>query len=74
MRIKEVEIRCCRYDGLNIPAESFRDGSAVDGLEFLVFTIKTESGLSASMFGFAEAEFFEVEHSGIRQPVEVSLD
>lgn len=53
MQIKDVEIRCCRYDGLTIPAESFRDGNAVDGLEFLVFTVTTESGLSASMFGFA---------------------
>lgn len=53
MKIKDVEIRCCRYDGLNLPAESFRDGNAVNGLEFLVFTITTESGHSASMFGFA---------------------
>ena len=30
-----------------------RDGIAQDGLEFLVFTLKEESGQSASMFGFA---------------------
>jgi len=31
------------------------------------------SNLIASLFGFTEAEYFEVEESGIRQPVEVSL-
>ena len=30
-----------------------RDGIAQDGLEFLVHTLRTESGLEASMFGFA---------------------
>ena len=53
MKITEVDIRCCRHDALAIPAEALRDGNAVDGLEFLVFTVKTQSGLSASMFGFA---------------------
>ena len=53
MRITDVEIRCCRQDALAIPVEALRDGKGVDGLEFLVLKIKTESGLSASMFGFA---------------------
>ena len=53
MKITQVDIRCCRHEALAIPASSLRDGNAVDGLEFLVFTVKTGSGLSASMFGFA---------------------
>jgi len=53
MKITEVDIRCCRHDALALPAHALRDGLAVDGLEFLVFTLKTQSGLSASMFGFA---------------------
>ncbi|PHS07269.1 MAG: mandelate racemase [Blastopirellula sp.] len=53
MRISDVEIRCCRHKGLTLTADSFRDGATIDGLEFLVLTVKTESGLSASMFGFA---------------------
>lgn len=53
MKITEVEIRCCRHDALSIPSEALRDGKGVDGLEFLVLTVKTQSGLSASMFGFA---------------------
>ncbi len=53
MKITEVDIRCCRHEALAISASALRDGNAVDGLEFLVFTVKTQSGLSASMFGFA---------------------
>ena len=53
MRITELDIRCCRLDRAAIPGEAMRDGIAQDGLEFLVFTLKEESGLLASMFGFA---------------------
>ncbi len=53
MKITAVDIRCCQHQALTISADNLRDGNAIDGLEFLVITLKTESGLSASMFGFA---------------------
>jgi L-alanine-DL-glutamate epimerase-like enolase superfamily enzyme len=53
MKITDLEIRCCHYEVPAISAEKFRDGSVIDGLDFLVLTITTESGLRASMFGFA---------------------
>ncbi len=53
MRITGLDIRCCRLDRAAIAAEAMRDGIAQDGLEFLVFTLHTEVGRSASMFGFA---------------------
>ena len=53
MRITGLDIRCCRFEQAVIAREATRDGIAHDGLEFLVFTLKTEAGLSASMFGFA---------------------
>lgn len=52
MKISELEIRCCRSPSV-IEGRSMRDGITQDGLEFLVHTLKTESGLEASMFGFA---------------------
>ena len=53
MKITGFDIRCCRHQSLDFDAASFRDGNAPDGLEFLVFTLTTQSGHSASMFGFA---------------------
>lgn len=52
MKIAELEIRCCRSPSV-IEGASMRDGITQDGLEFLVYTVTTEDGLSASMFGFA---------------------
>ncbi len=52
MKIAELEIRCCRSPSV-IEGASMRDGIKQDGLEFLVYTVTTEDGLSASMFGFA---------------------
>lgn len=52
-------------------ARRFYNGNVRDNN---VLVRSVPSNLIASMFGFSEAEFFEVEDSGIRQPVEVSLD
>lgn len=53
MKITSLDIRCCRYEQAVIPGAAMRDGMALQGLEFLVYTLGTESGQSASMFGFA---------------------
>lgn len=53
MKISALDIRCCRHDGSTIAVEAMRDGAAIEGMEFLVFTVRTEEGASASMFGFA---------------------
>jgi len=53
MRITGLDIRCCRLDRAAIAGAAMRDGIAQDGLEFLVFTLHAEGGLSAAMFGFA---------------------
>ena len=53
MKITGLDIRCCRLEAAVIPGEAMRDGISQDGIEFLVFTVNVESGLSASMFGFA---------------------
>ena len=53
MEISALDIRCCRYDGAEITGAAMRDGQAIMGLEFLVYTLRTTSGQSASMFGFA---------------------
>ena len=53
MKIVEVGIRACRHKGSSVPGAAMRDGQSQDALEFLVYTIKTETGHSASMFGFS---------------------
>lgn len=53
MKIASLDIRCCRNQGTTIPSGATRDGIAMEGLEFLVYTLTTENGASASMFGFA---------------------
>lgn len=53
MKIARLDIRCCRLQQAVISGDATRDGIAQDGMEFLVFTVNTEDGLSASMFGFA---------------------
>ncbi len=52
MRIVDVEVRCCRKKPEQFEAGAFRTGD-FQGFEFLVVTVKTDEGLSASMFGFA---------------------
>lgn len=53
MRITALDIRACRHAGSVVPGHASRDGQSQDGLEFLVYTLRTEDGASASMFGFA---------------------
>ena len=53
MRIAALDIRACRHRGSSVPGASMRDGQSQDALEFLVYTLRTECGRSASMFGFA---------------------
>jgi L-alanine-DL-glutamate epimerase-like enolase superfamily enzyme len=52
MRITKVDVRSCRRGPERFPASAFRTGD-FKGFEFLVVTLHTEDGESASMFGFA---------------------
>jgi len=53
MQITEVEVRCCRRETPSISADSLRQSSAGGELEFLVVTLHTDAGITASSFGFA---------------------
>jgi L-alanine-DL-glutamate epimerase-like enolase superfamily enzyme len=53
VEITELKIRCCRHEGAALAGAAMRDGMARDGLEFIVYTLVTQSGHTASMFGFA---------------------
>ena len=53
MKIEKMEIRACSHKGSSVPGASMRDGQDQEALEFLVYTLVTECGQSASMFGFA---------------------
>ncbi len=53
MLITGLEIRCCSHKGGAIAASFMRDGMAQEKIEFVVYTLKTQSGHRASMFGFA---------------------
>lgn len=53
MRISALDIRACRHDPSAVAAGSLRDGQARAGLEYLVYTLRTDDGLEASMVGFA---------------------
>ena len=53
MKIKSLDIRACKYKEAEVSGSASRDGQEQDGLEFLVHTVTTEDGQSASMFGFA---------------------
>lgn len=53
VKITGLDIRCCRNDGANIAGGKMRDGQPLNGMEFLVYTLRTHDGQSASMFGFA---------------------
>lgn len=52
MKIADIEIRLCRHDGSAMSDAAMRDGRRSE-LEFLVLTARTDSGMSASTFGFA---------------------
>src|SRR5690606_39016390 len=53
MIITDLEIRCCRHSVEALDASSMRSADHRQELEFLVITLKTDSGLQASTFGFA---------------------
>jgi L-alanine-DL-glutamate epimerase-like enolase superfamily enzyme len=53
VQIAGLDIRACRHTGSPVQGASMRDGQTQDALEFLVYTLRTECGQSASMFGFA---------------------
>ncbi|WP_342358751.1 enolase C-terminal domain-like protein [Terrarubrum flagellatum] len=52
MKISEIEVRCCRRTPDHFDAGAFRTGD-FGNFEYLVITMKTDDGLSASTFGFA---------------------
>ncbi|MGO4676613.1 enolase C-terminal domain-like protein [Bosea sp. 2YAB26] len=52
MRITDIEVRCCQRKPEHFQAAAFRTGD-FGNFEFLVVTLKTDSGLSATTFGFA---------------------
>ena len=53
MRIASLEIRACRHRGAALGGAALRDGQGREGLEYLVYTVKTDCGREASMLGFA---------------------
>lgn len=53
MIITDLEIRCCRQPVEALDEASMRSSDHRQGLEFLVITLKTDSGIQASTFGFA---------------------
>ena len=53
MQIVDLEVRCCRADANSLASGSMRAGGANGALEFLVLTLRTDAGISASSFGFA---------------------
>jgi L-alanine-DL-glutamate epimerase-like enolase superfamily enzyme len=53
MIITDLEVRCCTASETVLAGDTFRGGYKVDGLDFLVLTLKTDAGISASSFGFA---------------------
>ena len=53
MRIASLDIRACRHRGAALGGAALRDGQGREGLEYLVYTVKTDCGREASMFGFA---------------------
>ena len=53
MKIERLDIRACRHKGSSVPGAAMRDGQDQEALEFLVYTVATECGKKASMFGFS---------------------
>lgn len=52
MRIAGLEIRACRLEPGAMPVDTLRRVDVGSDVEFLVYTVTTETGASASMFGF----------------------
>lgn len=55
MRVKALDIRACRVTSDAAVGDLLKGAKRPDGMEFLVYTLTTDSGQSASMFGFAGA-------------------
>ena len=53
MRITALDIRCCRGTSQAPGSFGMRDGLDLGALDFLVYTLHTDTGDTASMFGFA---------------------
>lgn len=53
MHIKSLQIRACVIESDAAIGDLLRGAKRAAGMEFLVYTMETECGLSASMFGFA---------------------
>lgn len=53
MKISAVDIRACRTRADAIEGVALKDNKGREGLDFVVFTLKTECGREASMMGFA---------------------
>jgi L-alanine-DL-glutamate epimerase-like enolase superfamily enzyme len=53
MIITDIEVRCCRHVVAALKENAMRSANHQQGLEFLVITLRTDEGLSASSFGFA---------------------
>lgn len=52
MKITDIEVRCCQRRPEHFGASALRTGN-FGTFDFLVITMKTDVGLSATMFGFA---------------------
>lgn len=55
MKIASLDIRACRIDSNAAPGDLLLGAKRAAGMEFLVYTMTTECGQSAAMFGFAGA-------------------
>lgn len=53
MRIASLNIRACRHRGAALGDAALRGGQGREGLDYLVYTVTTDCGREASMFGFA---------------------
>ncbi len=55
MRIRRLDIRACRIAGDAASGDLLRGAKRAEGIEFLVYTMETDCGQRASIFGFAGA-------------------
>lgn len=56
MRIAGLDIRACRVESDVAEGNALRGAARPEGLEFLVYTVRTDCGQQAAMFGFAGAD------------------
>jgi L-alanine-DL-glutamate epimerase-like enolase superfamily enzyme len=53
MRISALDIRACHIEPEGMAIGALKDDGGRQGLQFVVYTLRTECGREASMFGFA---------------------